>query len=309
MTTLYYSHDSFLQHQTGSGHPESPGRLQSIAGILDRPDFALLKRQPTPRGTEQQIRHVHPQAHIDRVLGAIPASGSGYLDGDTVVSPGSGEAALHAVGAACDAVDHVISGQAHNAFCALRPPGHHAESVRAMGFCLFNNIAIAAEYARVHCKLERIAIVDFDVHHGNGTQEIFYRQPNVLYASTHQSPLYPGTGSVNETGAGNIFNAPLPASSGRELLEQAMKQRILPALHRFQPELLLISAGFDAHKDDPLASLRFVEADYAWLTLELMEVADRYCNGRIISMLEGGYNLQALASSTAAHVRQLMTDG
>ncbi len=307
MSTFLYTHESFLQHDTGSGHPECADRLRSISIALNQPEFANLIRMPAPSGSEKQIVLIHPQSQIDRVFQSIPKSGSGYLDGDTVVSANSGAAALHAVGAVCDAIDHVITKQATNAFCAVRPPGHHAETNRAMGFCLFNNVAIAAQYARLQCHVDRVAIVDFDVHHGNGTQEIFYSEANVLYASTHQYPLYPGTGGLNETGVGNIFNAPLSAGADTRLFQAAMGERILPALIRFKPELLLISAGFDAHKDDPLASLNLVEDDYAWVTRELMDIADKFCEGRIVSMLEGGYNLSALASSSAAHVRELMT--
>ena len=306
MTTLYYSHPDFLFHETGAGHPECADRLRSITTALDAPEFSSLIRVPAPLGTEQQIRLIHPLFHIEAIRAAIPKHGEHYLDHDTVVSPGSENAAFRAVGAICDAVDKVLTGQANNAFCAVRPPGHHAEPDLAMGFCLFNNIAIAAEYARHHYRLERIAIVDFDVHHGNGTQAAFYKQPAVLYVSSHEMPNYPGSGYPQETGVGNIVNVPLTAGDTGIEFKNKYNAIILPALRNFKPQLLLVSAGFDAHKDDPLASIMLVEEDFRWLTQELMDVADCYCEGRIISVLEGGYNLKALASSVAIHVKTLL---
>jgi len=308
VTTLYYSHPDFLGHETGIGHPECADRLRSIEKALAAPEFSGLVRPSPPLGTEQQIRLIHSQSHIDAILKAIPKQGHHYYDQDTVLSPGSRMAAFLAVGAVCDAVDQVLSGKANNAFCAVRPPGHHAEPQQAMGFCLFNNIAIAANYALQHYPLERIAIVDFDVHHGNGTQAAFYHQPNVLYASSHEMPHYPGTGYPAETGAGNIVNVPLAAGDSGLEFRQKYKSLILPALKNFKPDLLLISAGFDAHKDDPLASIRLVEDDFRWITQELMVIADSCCKGRIISALEGGYNLEALAASVAIHVKILMAD-
>lgn len=307
MKTLYYSHPDFLVHETGPGHPECADRLRCIEKALTEPEFSSLIRQSPPLGTEQQIRLIHPQFHIDAIVDAIPDQGEHYLDQDTVLSPGSRQAAFRAVGAVCDAVDKVLSGNADNAFCAIRPPGHHAEPKLAMGFCLFNNIAIAANYARRHYQLERIAIVDFDVHHGNGTQTAFYNQPNVLYASSHEMPHYPGTGYPAETGVGNIINVPLAAGDSGVEFRQKYSRIILPALKSFKPDLLLISAGFDAHKDDPLASIMLVEDDFKWVTQELMIIADHCCKGRIISALEGGYNLKALANSVAIHVKTLMT--
>jgi acetoin utilization deacetylase AcuC-like enzyme len=305
--TIYYSHPDFLVHETGSGHPECADRLRSIEKALAAPEFTDLIRQSPPLGTEEQVRLIHSQSHIDNILAAIPKQGEHHYDQDTVLSPGSRLAAFRAVGAVCDAVDQVLSGKADNAFCATRPPGHHAEPQQAMGFCLFNNIAIAANYARQHYQLERIAIVDFDVHHGNGTQSAFYNQPNVLYASSHEMPHYPGTGYPAETGAGNIINVPLAAGDSGMEFRQKYNSLILPALKKFKPDLLLISAGFDAHKDDPLASIRLVEDDFKWITQELMIIADICCKGRIISALEGGYNLKALAASVAIHVKTLMT--
>ena len=279
--------------------------IQLLYPLEVRCDQEVVESVPVA-GSEEQVRLIHSQHHIDVILDSIPESNIAYLDGDTVVSPNSGKAALYAIGSICDAIDQVLSKTCHNAFCAVRPPGHHAETDRAMGFCLFNNIAVATQYARSRYAIGPVAIVDFDVHHGNGTQQAFYSNRDVLYGSTHQSPLFPGTGAVNETGVGNIINAPLSAGSGTAEFQNAMKQRIFPAIHKMKPELLLISAGFDAHKADPLASLQLVESDFAWVTRQLMDIADRYCDGRLVSSLEGGYNLDALGRSTAAHVRELM---
>jgi acetoin utilization deacetylase AcuC-like enzyme len=309
MTTIYFSHRSFLEHDTGLGHPENAERLRSIERALAAAEFEGLDRRDAPRGTREQIRLIHGERYIDYVLGAVPRQGFSYLDGDTVISPRSGEAALHAVGAACAAVDAVFAQASTNAFCAVRPPGHHAEPDEAMGFCLFNNVAIAAEYARKHHGIERVAIVDFDVHHGNGTQKAFQANKEVLYASTHQSPWYPGTGRSEETGVGNIINVPLAAGSGSKEFRSALAEKILPALNRFSPELLLVSAGFDGHRDDPLASLNLVEDDYAWVTSELAVIAEKHARGRLVSVLEGGYNLEALGKSVAAHVCVLMGRG
>ena len=306
MRTLYYSHPDFLLHDTGYGHPECADRLKAIDKVLGQPEFANLIRVTPPLGTEQQIRLIHTAEHIQRIKAALPTQGISHLDSDTVLSPGSGTAAYRAVGAVCDAVDQVLADKAYNAFCAVRPPGHHAEPNRAMGFCLFNNIAIAAEYVRQHYRLDRVAIVDFDVHHGNGTQAAFYHQPQVLYASSHEMPHYPGTGYPWEKGAGNIINAPLATGESGVEFREKYDDLIFPALRKFKPDLLLISAGFDAHKDDPLASIRLVEDDYRWVTQGLMEIAAQTCKGRIISVLEGGYNLTALGLSVAAHVKALM---
>lgn len=307
MTTLYYRHAEFLDHDTGPDHPECADRLRAIDSALSDPRFDSLIRvePPIPEDIEDKLALIHTPAMINRVLNGIPAEGLSYFDADTVASPGSKQAALRAVGAICDAVDKIRGGQADSAFCALRPPGHHAMPGYPMGFCLFNNIAIAAEYARRHHHLERIAIVDFDVHHGNGTQTAFYDQPQVLYASSHQWPHYPGSGHPLENGVGNIINVPLPAGTDGSVFRAKYNDTILPAVKKFKPQLILVSAGFDAHKDDPLASLRLVEDDYRWVTEQLMDIALDCCEGHIISTLEGGYNLKALAASVAAHVEVL----
>jgi acetoin utilization deacetylase AcuC-like enzyme len=306
MSTLLFTHPIFQHHETGLGHPESAERLKSIERSLSGPAFLSLVRKQAPRGNLDQVRRVHTDKLIERVQAALPKDGFGYIDADTVLSPESLEAALHAVGAACAAVDAVFAGEVRNAFCAIRPPGHHAEPDTAMGFCLFNNAAIAAAHARKQHGIKRVAIVDFDVHHGNGTQRAFEKNPEVLYASTHQSPWYPGTGRASETGVGNLLNVPLSAGSGGKEFRAAMNEKILPFIDRFASELILVSAGFDAHRDDPLGDLNLVEEDYAWATTELMTLADRHAGGRLVSVLEGGYNLNALGRSVAAHVKALM---
>jgi acetoin utilization deacetylase AcuC-like enzyme len=307
VTTLLYSHSSFLDHLTGEQHPERPARLEAVTRALSAPAFEALERREAEPADRVLIERVHPAAHVTAVLDAVPQSGQSYLDPDTAVSPGSGEAALRAVGAVCAAVDAVLGGEAANAFCAVRPPGHHAEPNRAMGFCLFGNVAIAAQHARAVHGLERVAVVDFDVHHGNGTQAAFWDDANLFFASTHQFPHYPGTGAASETGVGNIFNLPLQAGTGGAGFRAAMTESILPALDVFAPEMVLISAGFDAHADDPLAQLNFVEDDFVWATAEIMAAADRHASGRVVSSLEGGYNLAALGRSVAAHVEVLMS--
>ena len=306
MTTLLYTHQACLEHDPGSYHPESPERLRAVLHGLSAPEFARLVRREAPRAELDEVARVHPRDFISALLASVPQRGHAALDADTVLSPRSGEAALRAVGAVCAAVDAVVGGEADNAFCAVRPPGHHAEADRAMGFCLFNSVAIGAQRARQKHGLERAAIIDFDVHHGNGTQAIFENNPHVFYGSTHQSPLYPGTGARSETGCGNIHNVPLRPMSGSVEFRRAFNEFILPALEDFRPDIILISAGFDAHRADPLAQLMLVDEDYAWVTERLAACAARHCDGRLVSSLEGGYDLAALSTSSAAHVRALM---
>ncbi len=307
MTTLLYSHPASLEHDPGPGHPENPARLEAVLAALAAPDFAALERRQAPPADQAQIARVHRPAYIEAVFDSIPETGYRGLDGDTVVSPGSGEAARRAAGALCAAVDAVAGGQAKNAFCAHRPPGHHAEPAKAMGFCLFNSVAIGALQAREAQGLRRIAVVDFDVHHGNGTQAMFWDDPELFYGSVHQMPLYPGTGSVEERGAaGNIVNVPLAPMSGSTEFRRAWGETLLPKLHEFAPDFILVSAGFDAHEDDPLANLRLSTEDFAWATSEILALARSHCGGRVVSTLEGGYDLNALAAAAAAHVRALM---
>lgn len=306
MVTRLYHHPIYLEHLTPAGHPERPDRLRAVQRVLDDEAFAALDRVEAPMGAEETILYAHPQTHLDRVRAAIPAEGLTQIDGDTVASPKSWQAALTAIGAANAAVDDVFSGEADNVFVASRPPGHHAEKATAMGFCLFNNAAVAARYAQKKHGAERVAIVDWDVHHGNGTQDIFWDDPSVLYCSTHQMPLYPGTGARNETGAGNIVNAPLAPRTGSDLFHDAFTARVLPALDNFRPDLIIVSAGFDAHHRDPLAEINLTEEDFDWATGQLMDRATRHSSGRLVSLLEGGYDLQGLAFSVAAHVGRLM---
>jgi len=307
MGTILYTHAACLEHDPGPSHPECPARLTAVLDALAGDAFQRLDRREAPRATIEQIARVHPRDHVEEILRLVPAEGTVRLDADTIVSPGSGEAALRASGAVCAAVDAVMRGDASNAFCAVRPPGHHAEASIPMGFCIFNTVAVAAAHARAEHGLRRIAVVDFDVHHGNGTQAMFHDDADLFYASTHQSPLYPGTGSVRETGRdNNIVNAPLPPGADSAAFRDAMTVTVLPALRQFAPEFLLISAGFDAHADDPLAGLRFNDDDYRWVTLELMQVASAHCQGRVVSTLEGGYDLAALGRAAAAHVGALM---
>ncbi|MFV0295873.1 MAG: histone deacetylase family protein [Hyphomicrobiaceae bacterium] len=313
MTTLLITHPAFVGHDTGLGHPECAQRMAAIDRKLADPKFAGLGRMEAPLRDDcgARIAAAHGDAYYTFIESARAAAEQGgvRLDPDTVMSPGTWEAANRAVGAGLLAVDEVLSGRARNAFCQVRPPGHHAETERAMGFCLFNSIAIAAHYARDAHGLERVAVVDFDVHHGNGTQDIFWSDKNLFFASTHQMPLYPGTGATSETGVGNIWNAPLRPGDGGEPFREAFESRILPALRNFAPDLILVSAGFDAHRADPLANLELVEDDFAWATSRIAEAADRHTGGRMVSMLEGGYNLDALARSVAAHVEVLMDAG
>ena len=307
MTTLLISHPAGLNHLTPAGHPERPDRLRAVEQALEDEKFQSLARVLAPEAEIDSIALCHPRDFVEEIRDASPAEGLVRIDSDTVMSPGSYEAAIRAVGGAMLAVDEVLAKKASNAFCAMRPPGHHAETVRPMGFCLFNSIAIAARHARKKYGVERVAIVDFDVHHGNGTQEIFWSDPNVMYCSTHEMPLYPGTGAKSERGNhDNIVNAPLRAGDGGERFREAVESALIPRLRTFAPGLLMISAGFDAHTRDPLANLNLVEDDFGWVTRKLMDVADETCEGRIVSLLEGGYDLQGLARSVDAHVTALM---
>ena len=305
--TLIFEHAICLEHDLGQGHPERPDRLRAIQLALAEPAFAALERRSAPLASWPQIALVHPQHYIDQVAAAAPVQGRVQLDPDTAMNPASLEAARRAAGAVCGAVDAVMAGEAPNAFCAVRPPGHHAEPARSMGFCIFNSVAIGALHARAEHGLKRVAVVDFDVHHGNGTQSAFWDDGDLFYGSTHQMPLYPGTGAAVETGAGNIHNFPLLPGAGGVAFRDAFIDGLLPALDAFAPEFLLVSAGFDGHVDDPLAQLRLETEDYAWVSAELLAVAEQHCRGRLVSSLEGGYDLAALATATAAHVRALMS--
>lgn len=306
MVTRLYTHPIFLEHITPPGHPERPDRLRAIERVLDDEAFAALDRVQAPEGDEATILYAHPAEFVERVRAAIPDTGIARIDADTTASPKSWQAAVTAIGAANAAVDDVFTGRADNVFVAARPPGHHAEKTTSMGFCLFNTAAIAARYAQKNHGVDRVAVVDWDVHHGNGTQDIFWDDPSVLYCSTHQMPLYPGTGAVSETGAGNIVNAPLAPQSGSDAFHDAFLSRILPALDNFAPDLIIISAGFDAHHRDPLAEINLTEDDFDWATGQLLERAGRHSRNRLVSLLEGGYDLQGLAFSVAAHVGRLM---
>jgi acetoin utilization deacetylase AcuC-like enzyme len=307
MSTLLISHPACLDHLTPAGHPERPDRLRAVEQALEAETFQTLAREQAPMAEAEIVALCHPMEYVEEIRNASPSQGMVRLDADTSMSPGSFEAVLRAVGGGVLAVDEVMAGKARNAFVAVRPPGHHAETARPMGFCLFNSAAIAARYAQKKHGAEHVAIVDFDVHHGNGSQEIFWSDQSVMYCSTHEMPLYPGTGAVSERGKfNNIVNAPLRAGDGGDAFREAMETTIFPRLREFKPDLLVISAGFDAHTRDPLANLNLVEADYSWVTKKLMEIADGSANGRIVSMLEGGYDLQGLARSAAAHVTALM---
>jgi acetoin utilization deacetylase AcuC-like enzyme len=306
MTTALYTHESSLRHDTSPGHPEKIARIETVYAALSGDSYSALDRREAPLATVDQLSRVHNGDYVKLIMDNIPEEGYARLDADTIVSPGSGEAALRAAGAIIAAVDDVVAGKIDNAFCAVRPPGHHAEPERGMGFCLFNNVAIGAMHARAAHGLQRVAIVDFDVHHGNGTQAMFERDADTLFASSHQFPHYPGTGAASETGVGNVFNAPLAAGAGGTEFRDAMERTILPALRAFRPEFVFVSAGFDAHARDPLASLRFEEPDFEWATLKLKEIAGEFANGRLVSTLEGGYDLEALGNSARAHVDALM---
>lgn len=307
MGTLLVTHRACLAHDPGEFHPECADRLRAVLAALEGEEFADLLRDEAPEATREQLCRVHPEAYVAAILGIRPAAGERVaLDGDTAMSAGSAEAALRAAGAGVFAVDAVLRGEVRRAFCATRPPGHHAEPARPMGFCLFANAVIAARHAQAAHGVARVAIVDFDVHHGNGSQACVEHDPSILYASSHQWPCYPGTGAAAERGVGNVFNAPLPPGADGAAFRAAWADRLLPAVEAFAPGLIVVSAGFDAHARDPLAQLRVREPDFAWATAELCGIAGRCCAGRVVSLLEGGYDLAALASSAAAHVRVLM---
>ena len=307
MATLLVSQRNFESHVTPAGHPERPDRIRAIEEALRPEVFPALWRRDAPAGDLSLVDLVHAPGYLQRLAQIRPAEGMAQIDEDTFISSGSLEAIGTALGAGLSALESVALGEVENAFCAVRPPGHHAERERPMGFCLIDTVAILAREAQRKFGAERVAIVDFDVHHGNGTQDIFYNDPTVFYGSTHQMPLFPGSGGKNERGVGNICNAPLAARTGKDEMQAAYTQVILPALEAFKPEFQFISAGFDADYRDPLAQLNWRPEDFAWLTLKLREVADRSCSGRIVSILEGGYDRQGLATGVAAHVTALMS--
>jgi len=307
MMTRLYHHPVFAEHLTGPGHPERPARMAAVEAALEAEAFQNLDRALASEGSLEAVYRCHPAEYVRKIAKATPEDGLTRIDGDTVISARSFSAALHAVGAACSGVDDVVSGAARNVFVASRPPGHHAERATAMGFCLFNQAAIAARHAQAVHGLERVAIVDWDVHHGNGTQDIFWSDPSVLYVSTHQMPLYPGTGAESETGAGNIVNVPLRENDGGDEFRDAFTAKVMPAIRNFHPDLVIVSAGFDAHHRDPLGSLNLTEADFDWATAQMMAAAARDCGDRLVSVLEGGYDLKGLETSVAAHVKRLMT--
>ncbi|WP_142848275.1 histone deacetylase family protein [Telmatospirillum sp. J64-1] len=308
MPTLLFTHPACLEHDTGPHHPECADRLKAVLAALEGEEFTLLHREEAPHATMEQLLRAHPPHHVDYVLSHLPHGDMvHHLDPDTVVSANSGEAALRAAGAVVAAVDAVARKECRNAFCAVRPPGHHAERDQSMGFCLFNNVAIGALHAREVHGLRRVAVIDFDVHHGNGTQHIFEEDAELFYGSTHQANAFPGTGGIAECGVGgNICNVPLPPGATGAEFRSAMSEKVLPALRAFRPDIILISAGFDAHASDPMAHLRLTTADFSWVTHEILKIADETCNSRVVSVLEGGYDLTALAACTVAHVRALM---
>ena len=309
MATRLYEHPIFLEHITPSGHPERPDRLRSLNIALEHPNFERLERKEAPQANEDAVLLAHPEEHLLAIMRQIPEEDGeiNRVEADTYVSQKSLQAALTGIGAAMAAVDDVFTGAADNVFVAARPPGHHAETAKAMGFCLFNNVAIAARHAQNAHGAERVAIIDWDVHHGNGTQDIFWNDTSVLFCSTHQMPLYPWSGDKNETGVkNNIVNAPLSPNTGSEYFREAFKSRVLPAIADFSPDLILISAGFDAHHRDPLAQINLVGEDFDWATGRLLEMADKYTSNRVVSLLEGGYDLEGLAESAAMHILRMM---
>ena len=307
MSTLFFTDPACLDHVTPEGHPERVDRLRTILSALDDPVFdALDRRQAAPAAVAELLR-CHPQSYVDQIRAAVPVLGQVQLDADTWISSGSWDAALNGLGALLGALDAVMSGEGRNAFAAIRPPGHHAETAKPMGFCLFGNVAIAAKRALDHHGLARVAVLDFDVHHGNGTQDLLWTEDRAMFVSSHQFPLWPGTGRADETGAhGNVINLPLPPGTDGPAFRAAWDEQVFPRIDSFAPELILVSAGFDAHRDDPLAQLALEVQDFDWITRRICDLADRHAGGRVVSALEGGYNLDALAASTAAHIKVLM---
>ena len=308
MPVALFTDPASLGHDTGSWHPESPERMRAVLRALEHPDFVPLLREQAPEATLEQLARAHPADFVSAILAIRPDPGDLVrIDGDTLMSAGTHDAVLRGAGAAVAAVDAVMEGWASAAFAAVRPPGHHAERKRAMGFCFFNNAAVAALHARARWGLRRIAVVDFDVHHGNGTQDIFWNDPDLFFASSHQHPCYPGGGLPSDTGvSGNVLNMQLSPGAGSVEFRRKWEREGLPALEAFRPELLILSAGFDAHLADPLAELQLATEDYGWITDRFMAVAEAHCGGRLVSVLEGGYDLGALAASVALHVRRLM---
>ncbi|MBY5772881.1 histone deacetylase family protein [Rhizobium leguminosarum] len=309
MSTRLYEHPIFLEHVTPAGHPERSDRIRAINVALEHPNFERLERRQAPQANEDAVLLAHPEEHLTAVMREIPEEEGeiNQIEADTYASNKSLQAALTGIGGAMAAVDDVFTGQADNVFVAARPPGHHAEKMTAMGFCFFNNAAIAARHAQKTHGAERIAIVDWDVHHGNGTQDIFWDDPSVLFCSTHQMPLYPGTGAKDEKGKHNtIVNAPLSPNVGSDHFREAFKSRVLPALDDFRPDLIIISAGFDAHHRDPLAQINLTGEDFDWATGRVLELADRHAKNRVVSLLEGGYDLEGLAESAGMHILRMM---
>jgi len=305
MSFAIYLDDASLSHNPTPGHPERPARFETAVLRLSEPDLKILPRRTASLAKPEQIKLAHAENYVDFILGAERDDAIIMLDGDTSIGPGSTQAILKGVGAGIDAVDDILSDNITRAFVLARPPGHHAEVNRAMGFCFFNSIAIAAQHARKTHNLKRVAILDFDVHHGNGTQSIFWDEPDVIFASTHQMPLFPGTGAVSERGVGNIWNRPLaPGDTGNDL-RIAWEKHLFPAIDEFEPELILVSAGFDAHIRDPLGNIEAEASDFGWITDRIVELANAHASGRIIGFLEGGYDLQGLSESLAAHLTGL----
>jgi acetoin utilization deacetylase AcuC-like enzyme len=303
MSTIIIQHDDCFRHDPGPKHAEAPIRVKAVLGGLE--GLRGLQKLPAPLATSEQITRVHPEEFWTGLLEQEPLEGQIALDPDTYLSNGSIDAVLRASGGLCFAIDQIISDKALRAFCAVRPPGHHSEPERAMGFCLLNHVAIGAMHALEDPTIQRVAVIDFDVHHGNGTQAVFEHNPDVLFVSSHQMPLYPGTGRPDETGCGNILNLPLEAGDNGKAFRKVWSQQGLPAIHSFEPDLILISAGFDAHQRDPLAQIELEDSDYRWITEEICDLSKDYSQGRVASILEGGYDLEALATASRAHVQGL----